>query len=94
MLLRSSCALLGFAACSFSTTITPGGDDAQTITLVDDALDDGTAKDGIAVAGRVEPDGFVLGGLHARAFASGIVDNGENITKVFADAAAATPTCA
>lgn len=88
---RACCVLL-VTGCSFSTTI--GGDDVveQTRTLVDDALDDGTAIDGVAAAGTLEPDGFVLGGLHARGFQTGLVDNGEDFTKVLADAAAATET--
>ncbi|MBA3503864.1 MAG: PA14 domain-containing protein [Myxococcota bacterium] len=85
--------LLGLAACSFSTTIGGGDDDdAPTLTLVDDDLADGVARDGVVVAGRLEPDGFVLGGLHARAFQSALVDSGEDFAKVLADAATATQT--
>ena len=93
MLLRSSCVLLGLAACSFSTRI-DGGDDVTgpTLTIVDDAFADGAARDGVVVAGRLEPDGFVLGGLHARGFQVALVDTGEDFTKVLADAAAATQT--
>ena len=93
MLLRSSCVLLGLAACSFSTTI-DGADDEPGIlqTITDDMFADGAVQDGVIANGRIEPDGFVLGGLHARAFQSGLVDAGEDFTKVLADAAAATQT--
>jgi hypothetical protein len=85
--------LLGLAACSFSTTIGGGDDDGgPTLTLVDDDLAGGVARDGVVVAGKLEPDGFVLGGLHARGFQTALVDNGEDFTKVLADAAAATQT--
>jgi len=89
MLVRASWVLAGVAACSFSTTIDNAPDDGQTLTITDDTFGDGTVTDGVA-AGTVEPDGFVLGGLHARAFQSALVDNGEDFAKVLADAAAAT----
>jgi hypothetical protein len=90
MLLRASCVLL--TACSFSTTLDGDGDDdpGVMLTITDDMFVDGEVRDGVVEDGRIEPDGFVLGGLHARAFQSGLVDNGEDFTKVLADAAAAT----
>lgn len=91
MLRRASGSLVVLAACSFSARVGSGGDDAVPQTFTDDALE-GTARDGVIVAGRLEPDGFVLGGLHARGFQTALVDAGEDLAKVLADAATATET--
>ena len=82
-----ACWLL-LAACNFSTTT---GDDSgfEPRTLTDDDLA-GTVRDGVLTAGNVEPDGFVLGGLHARAYQAALVDTGEDFAKVLADADAST----
>jgi PA14 domain len=81
--------LAGLAACGFSAPLL--GDDApgQHVTLTDDDLT-GVAKDGVVAAGAVTPDGFVLGGLHARGFQAQLVDPGEDMAKILIDAAAAT----
>lgn len=81
--------LVGLAACGFSSSI--GGDDdpGQHRTVTDDDLA-GVATDGVVAGGAVTPDGFVLGGLHARGFQVQLVDAGEDMTKILADAAAAT----
>ena len=91
MWLRACLLLVLASACDFSTTI---GDeiDGQRQMLVDDDLTGGTVRDGVIAGGNVEPDGFVLGGLHARGFQTTLVDNGEDFAKILADAAAATET--
>ena len=81
--------LLIVAGCGFSADLgepIPG----ETVTITDDTFD-GPVVDGIATPGTVEPDGFFLGGLFARAYQTGLVDPGENFDKVLADAAALTP---
>src|SRR6188768_3877011 len=91
MLPRASCALLCLTACSFSTRIDGGDDTTNTLTLIDDELAGGSAIDGVVAGGRVEPDGFVLGGLHARAYVGSLVDNNAPLAKVLAAADAADP---
>jgi hypothetical protein len=61
--------------CGFSLTTDGGGDDevpeGRAISIVDDTRDDfaGTHFEStIAERGSIEPDAFVLGGLHARSF--------------------------
>ncbi len=91
-MVRSTSLLLVLSACGFSARI--GGDDATTTTTItDDTLEelgDGKLVDGVFVApGTIEPDGFVLGGLHARGFQAALVDAGDTFEKVLADASAA-----
>ncbi|HLL21375.1 MAG TPA: PA14 domain-containing protein [Kofleriaceae bacterium] len=89
MVLRWALPLLG--ACGFSNNLASDDAPGDEITIIDDALD-GIATDGVVRDGALEPDGFVVGGLHARGFQVMLVDPAEDFTKVLADAAAATPT--
>jgi hypothetical protein len=81
--------LAGLAACGFSSSILGDDELGQPRTLTDAELA-GVARDGVVVGGNVTPDGFVLGGLHARGFQAQLVDPGEDMTKILADAAGAT----
>jgi hypothetical protein len=71
------------AACSFS----PPGDLESTVTLTDDSTVDFAAHDqlvdGVVTPwGTIEPDAFVLAGLHARAFDGELVDDDDSYDDV------------
>jgi hypothetical protein len=87
---RMSLVLL--AGCGFSHSI--GGDDVagERFTLVDDDFTGATVREGVVDNGTIVPDGFVLNGLRARGYQSQLVNSGETIAKVFADADAAQPS--
>jgi PA14 domain len=78
--------LVGLAACDFSSSILGDDELGQSRTLTDAELA-GAARDGVVVGGNVTPDGFVVGGLHARGFQAQLVDNGEDMAKILMDAA-------
>ena len=85
--MRYLCVLL--AGCAFSADL-GSPTQGETITLVDNTFD-GTVIDGESAPEGIVPDGFSLGGLHARAYQARLVDAGEDFDKVLADAAALTP---
>jgi PA14 domain len=89
VLLAGLAGLAGLTACSFSSTLLGDDEPGQPRTLIDAELT-GVARDGVVGGGNVTPDGFVLGGLHARGFQAQLVDNGEDMAKILLDAAAST----
>lgn len=89
-------AMLGLApgACSFSASVGGLGPDEMIVTIVADTAEElGTGKvtDGvIAATGRIEPDAFVLGGLHARAFTGDLVADNDSYETAVAKTATLT----
>jgi subtilisin-like proprotein convertase family protein len=79
------------AGCGF--TKSSDGDDVsgEMHRITDDDLA-GEVTDGVLENGTIVPDGFVLGGLHARGYMTQIVNTGEDVAKVFADADATAPS--
>ncbi|MBA3819947.1 MAG: hypothetical protein H0X17_13715, partial [Deltaproteobacteria bacterium] len=71
-------------ACSFSVTPGEGMETRRTI-VVDSAADlaSGVLTGGVvSTRGVIEPDAFVLGGLHARAFSGELVGDDDSYEQV------------
>ncbi len=89
-------AMLGLVpgACGFSASVGGLRPDEMIVTIVADTAEElgtGTVSDGvIAATGRIEPDAFVLGGLHARAFPGDLVTDNDTYDSAVAKTVALT----